>query len=64
MVTIKELLWDCEHDARKQGFDGEVYNPTAQDLRWVCEQLGRKPTAQEWSAAGLAWVGSEHTAGG
>ena len=59
---IKSLLAECEKLARIEGFEGEDFQPTSADLVWVCDELGRKPTAEEWKAAGLAWVGSNHIA--
>lgn len=58
---IKSPLAKCEAAARAEGYDGEDFEPTAPDMEWVCERLGYKPTAEEWQAAGLSWVGGDHT---
>lgn len=52
----------CIATAREQGWVGEDgdYEHTAEDLEYVTEVLGRKPTREEWRAAGLHWVGSYH----
>lgn len=56
----KGLLAECEADVRRNGFEGDDFSPTKQDLAYVTETLGTKLTAAEWRACGLAWVGSEH----
>lgn len=60
ITQIKSLLESCVEEARRQGWDGERYDYTAQDLQWVTDELGRKPTAAEWAGAGLNAVGSAH----
>lgn len=57
-----ELLSDCEGAARMQGWAGDGYEHTAEDLEWVIEILGRKPTRDEWVDGGLPNVGTEHVA--
>ena len=56
---IKRLLSECLADARREGFDGE-WEPTAEAPEWGCAVLGRKPTREEWSSAGLKFVGGAH----
>lgn len=60
--TIRELLSECEAEARRQGdFEGG-WELTRHDMEWITDQLGRKPTRDEWAAAGLRWVGDAHVA--
>lgn len=62
---IKALLADCVAEALEQGWDGDVaYEYTAEDLEWVTDQLGRKPTLAEWRAATSPgyWIGGAHCA--
>lgn len=60
---IRALLADYEAEARNQGLDPDtVWEPTKFDLEWVCDQLGRKPSREEWAGAGLPHVGSARVA--
>ena len=47
--------------SRSAGGSGDFVYLEA-DLEWVCEELGRKPTQQEWTDAGMAHVGLAHVA--
>ncbi len=60
--TLSTLLASCISDARANGFDGAdaEYEYTVADLEYVTDQLGRKPSREEWVAAGLRYVGSVH----
>ena len=61
---LRGLVGDCERVAREHGYDGDDYEPTREDMRWIVERVQaecrRAPTRDEWASAGLAWVGSEH----
>lgn len=59
---LRRELADCETAARREGFDGPSgsWEPTAADLESVCSVLGRKPTREEWAAAGYPGVGGAH----
>ena len=59
---LASLVERCETAARHEGWTGDAYEPTAVDLEWVCEQIGRKPTLAEWEDAGLPHVGNAHIA--
>jgi hypothetical protein len=65
--TIKAQAEQCEAEARKQGHEGGGYELTSQDcdaITFVTKRLfGRKPTREEWAAAGLPHVGSAHREG-
>lgn len=60
--TLSSLIASCESEARANGFSGEGWEPTAADLDWVTDQLGRKPSREEWSEAGYPAVGGRHVA--
>lgn len=49
---LNDLLCDCEDEARQQGWIGD-WEPQPADLAWIAdsyeEQVGRKPTSQEWA---------------
>ena len=62
--AIRTILAANVQVARAQGWQGEddEYEQTAQDLEYVVRELGRKPTAEEWSDAGLSNVGGAHVA--
>ena len=63
-MSLSSLLASCITEARAQGYTGPdaAYTFTAEDLRWVVEQFGRKPTREEWADVGLAHVGDAHIA--
>lgn len=58
--TLAKLIASCETEARAAGFRGDGWEPTAADLEWVTDQLGRKPSREEWAAAGYPHVGGRH----
>ena len=64
---IKREAERCESEARKQGWDGDDYELTAEDCDFIAEavkdEIDRMPTKAEWSAAGFGWVGNRHYAG-
>ena len=70
MNSVEELakLIDMRLDAAlAQGLQDSprlrgLWTPTVLDLEWICEQLGRKPTRQEWTLVGWPYVGGEHCA--
>lgn len=59
---IRSMLKSCIDDARKQGWIGDDsdYEHTEEDLEWVTTELKRRPTREEWAAAGLSHVGDAH----
>tara|TARA_Y100000593_G_scaffold26018_1_gene51759 strand:- start:113 stop:562 length:450 start_codon:yes stop_codon:yes gene_type:complete len=67
MTTYTDILSSCRcfciDSAIEQGWDGEPddYETTAGDMEWITEQfqrqVGRKPTAEEWRAAGMWYPG-------
>ena len=57
---IETLAAECVKMAREQGYDGDAYDLTESDCDWIVEQLGRKPTREEWASAGYGWVGNAH----
>lgn len=59
MNKITEALKVCEAAAREQGLQGS-FTPTELDLDSICQELGRKPTREEWLEAGLRWIGDDH----
>jgi hypothetical protein len=61
-MTINQLLSDCICAARREGWTGEdsEYSYTREDCEWVISQLGRKPSRDEWTRAGLHGIGSAH----
>lgn len=63
-VEIQEALDACLDAARRQGYNGldHEWEPTAEDLEWVCDHIGRKPTREEWADAGWPAVGGAHCA--
>lgn len=65
IATLSDLLNDCFLAAQDQGFDGDrdSYEYTPADLEYVTDMLGRKPSRQEWAAAGLPHVGGAHCRG-
>lgn len=56
---LTKELKSCEAEARKQGWRGE-WAPTQEDCSWIVSHLGRKPTQDEWAAAGYPHVGAQH----
>lgn len=60
--TLFSLIASCETEARANGFTGEGWEPTDADLDWVTDQLGRKPSREEWADAGYPHVGGRHVA--
>jgi len=59
---IKALIEECEAAARREGWVGD-WEPVAADLEYVVEELGYKPTRDEWLALpGVGWIGGEHCA--
>lgn len=66
MTRLRELLDDCVHAAREQGFDGadSDYEFTPADVDYVTDALGYLPTSQQWVDAGLRWVGDAHIGDG
>jgi hypothetical protein len=64
IATIQEALADCIAEARREGYlaDDELYECIPADLESVEQELGRKPTREEWAEAGLPNVGSAHVA--
>ena len=70
-LRIRALLDACYLDAVHEGRDvggtsipPRRWTPTEADLDYVVAELGRRPTRDEWRAAGLSWVGSDHCAEG
>lgn len=65
---LKALCNSCIDDAREQGYEGigDAYTYTAADMEYITDHIiaehDRKPTAKEWEAAGLSYVGSAHCA--
>jgi len=61
---LRSLLENCVDEARKMGWEGDFddYTFTQADLDWVTDQLGYKPTKEEWEAVGLRHVGGSHVA--
>lgn len=63
-TSLTGLIADCIKAARAEGYIGtdRAYDLTPFDCEYVIENLGRKPTRQEWAAAGYVYVGSAHVA--
>ena len=40
------------------------WEPTALDPEYVTDELGYKPTEEQWADAGLKWVGGSHVGDG
>jgi len=61
---LRALLEKCVDEAREMGWKGDFddYTFTQADLDWVTDQLGYKPTEDEWKASGLRHVGGSHVA--
>ena len=64
---IRTLLEECVAEANEQAaaehqVDFADYDFTGADLEYVTDELGRKPTREEWDKAGLEWVGGAHCA--
>lgn len=57
---MEKLLSECREEAVREGADPETWKPTEADLDWIVDQLGFKPTREEWKKAGLEWVGGQH----
>jgi hypothetical protein len=61
VTLIKREIEACRAEAMKEGFDPETeWEPTEADAEFVIEELGRKPTRQEWADAGWKYVGGKH----
>ncbi len=60
--TLRASLALCRSLAREQGWEGAdaEYQYTAEDLHFVTDEIGRKPTREEWAEAGIRWVGEDH----
>lgn len=63
-ATLSNLLSDVRVEARRQGYTGTdaEFEYSEADLDYVTGMIGRKPTAEEWRAEGLGFVGSKHCA--
>lgn len=59
-MSLVELVNSCLEEARTQGAPAETATLTPADCDWICEQLGRKPTREEWAEAGYGFVGERH----
>lgn len=62
VAYIRELLSECVEEARTQGFHGgfDDYEFTDDELEYVIDKLGYKPTEDEWMAAGIDEVDGAH----
>ena len=68
VTDLEKLIAECESSSCAAGYEydeddraaGEPYPLTQADCEWIVEHLGRKPTREEWSAAGYHWVGGAH----
>lgn len=62
---IRELLNECVEEARTQGFEGgfQDYEFTEDELEYVIDKLGYKPSEEEWKAAGIEEVDGAHVSG-
>jgi len=60
---VAGTLAECEAEARRQGHDGDTWEPTVYDCDLACMRVmashGRKPRRDEWPAS-LKWVGDRH----
>lgn len=65
-ITIEDQIHTemaaCIGAARAQGYDGTdaEYEYTMADLDYAVAAIGRKPTSEEWSDAGMSHVGGAH----
>jgi hypothetical protein len=63
---IREYLAECVAAARRQGWDGDTYEYTAEDCDYVTgrleTRLGRRPTMTEWREVlgACAYIGDRH----
>jgi len=62
LPELDELLAECRSEAERQGAPRSGWEPTAEDLEWICAELGRKPSREEWTDAGWPLVASCHCA--
>lgn len=63
---IGQILDECIECAREQGYEGKDndYVFTEPDLEAVIEELGYKPTREQWYAAGCYDIGGSHVGDG
>lgn len=62
--TLAGLVAECIEAWRAQDAEVSASQLTQEDCDWICEQMGRKPTREEWADAGLPHVGSAHVGEG
>lgn len=62
VAYIRELLNNCVEEAQTQGFEGgfQDYEFTEDELEYVIDKLGYKPSEDEWKAAGIDEVDEVH----
>jgi hypothetical protein len=54
-ATLEELIDSCYQETLAQGatWSRQEYSATAADIDWICGQLGRRPSSDEWDECGL-----------
>lgn len=50
IVGIVNVIHECQTEALNQGADNEWF-PAAEDFAWMIDQLGGKPTREQWLEA-------------